>query len=168
MLRSLYCLVRTLPAFRLFKLANSSSHSRSFSLSYTVSSASLAVSEQDEGAMIKCNLTPIETQWGRLCISSMYRNATAVTALEVTPRILSRIIADYVGSPTTDPLRRFTSVGSLPSGGLSGRHGVHVVSLPGDRKTLKLLILGCKLGRRVFAINFSSAIRGLVGFHNCA
>ncbi|KAG0569717.1 hypothetical protein KC19_6G110900 [Ceratodon purpureus] len=132
MLRSLYCLVRTLPAFRLFKLANYSSHSRSFSLSYTVSSAPSAMSEQDEGAMIKCNLTPIETQWGRLCISSVYRNATAVTALEVTPRILPRIIPDYVGSPTTDPLRRFTSVGSLPSAGLSGRHGVYVVPLPGS------------------------------------
>lgn len=132
MLRSLYCLVRTLPAFRLFKLANFSSHSRSFSLSYTVSPAPSAVSEHDEDAMMKCSLTPIETQWGRLCISSMYRNATAVTALEVTPRIMSRIIADYVGSPTTDPLRRFTSVGSLPSGGLSGRQGVHVVTLPGS------------------------------------
>lgn len=132
MLRSLYCLVRTLPAFRLFKLANSSSHSRSFSLSYTVSPAPSVMSEQDEGAMIKCNLTPIETQGGTLCISSLYRNATAVTALEVTPRILSRIIADYIGSPTTDPLRRFTNVGSLPSGGLAGRHGVHVVSLPGS------------------------------------
>lgn len=135
LLRSLYCLVRTLPAFRLFKLATVSSHSRSFSLSYTVSPAPSTLSEQDEGAMMKCNLTPIETQWGRLCIYSMYRNATAVTALEVTPRILSRIIPDYVGSPTTDTLRRFTSVGSLPSAGLSGRHGVHVVSLPGEQKS---------------------------------
>lgn len=149
MLRSLYCLVRTLPAFRLFKLASSSSHSRSFSLSYTVSPAPSALSEQDEGAMMRCNLTPIDTQWGRLCISSMYRNATAVTALEVTPRINSRIIPDYVGSPTTDPLRRFTSVGSLPSGGLSGRHGVYVVPLPGECKILDLLILGCKLGQSI-------------------
>lgn len=134
MLRSLYCLVRTLPAFRLFKLATSSSHSRSFSLSYTVSSApATTLSEQDESAMMKCNLTPIETQWGRLCIYSLYRNATAVTALEVTPRILSRIIPDYVGSPTTDTLRRFPSVGSLPSPGLSVRgQGVHVVQLPGS------------------------------------
>lgn len=169
MLRSLYCLVRTLPAFRLFKLANSSSHSRSFSLSYTVSLAPSAMSEQDEGAMIKCNLTPIETQWGRLCITSVYRNATAVTALEVTPRILPRIIPDYVGSPTTDPLRRFTSVGSLPAPGLSGRHGVHVVPLPGERKTLDLsIIVGCKLGRSVSAIQCPPAIWGLVGFQNCA
>lgn len=130
MLRSLYCLVRTLPAYRLFKLAKSSSHSRSFSLSYTVSPAPASLSEQDERAMMTCCLTPIETQWGRLCISSQYKNATAETALEVTPPKPPTIYPDYVGSPTTDPMRRFPGVGSLPDGGISGRRDVHVLSIP--------------------------------------
>ncbi|CAM6120568.1 unnamed protein product [Calypogeia fissa] len=129
MLRSLYCTMRTLPAHRLFRLVNSSSHSRSFSLSYRVSSLPTLLSESDEAAMMTCILTPVETMWGRLCISVGYRHTTAVTALEITPPMLPRIIQDYVGSPTTDPLRRFSNVGSLP-GAISSRRGVHVISLP--------------------------------------
>ncbi|CAK9208064.1 unnamed protein product [Sphagnum jensenii] len=130
MLRSLYCSVRTLPAHRLFRLANSSSHSQSFSLSYMVSAAPPPLTTGDDRLMSTCRLTPIETQWGRLCVSVAYRSATAVTALEIMPPILPRIIADYVGSPTTDPLRRFSSIGSMPSRGNPGKQGVHMVSLP--------------------------------------
>ncbi|CAK9207929.1 unnamed protein product [Sphagnum troendelagicum] len=130
MLRSLYCSVRTLPAHRLFRLANSSSHSQSFSLSYMVSAAPPPLTTGDDRLMSTCRLTPIETQWGKLCVSVAYRSATAVTALEIMPPILPRIIADYVGSPTTDPLRRFSSIGSMPSRGNPGKQGVHMVSLP--------------------------------------
>ncbi|CAM6079114.1 unnamed protein product [Sphagnum tenellum] len=78
--------------------------------------------------MLTCSLIPIETQWGRLCVSVAYRKATAMTALEVMPPLLLHIIADYVGSPATDPLRQLSSVGVTPSGGIHGRWGVHVVS----------------------------------------
>ncbi|BBN16064.1 autophagy-related protein 13 [Marchantia polymorpha subsp. ruderalis] len=130
MLRSLYSHMRTLPAHRLFRLVNSSSHSRSFSLSYRVSASPPQLSESDQAAMTIYNFTPIETPWGKMCIAVHYRHTTAFTALEITPPLKPRIIPDYVGSPTTDPLRRFSNVGSVPSGGISGRRGVHVVSLP--------------------------------------
>ncbi|KAL3683073.1 hypothetical protein R1sor_001095 [Riccia sorocarpa] len=132
MLRSLYCTMRTLPSHRLFRLVNSSHHSRSFSLSYRVSASPPPLSESDQAAMMNNSfgLTPIETMWGRMCISVNYRHTTAVTALEITPPMEPRIITDYVGSPHTNPIRKFHSVGSVPSGGISGRRGVHVVSLP--------------------------------------
>jgi len=131
-LRLLYCWVRALPAHHLFRLANSSLHNQSFSLSYTASAAPPSLSDADETLMLTCSLMPIETQWGRLCVSVAYRKATAMTALEVMPPLLLHIIADYVGSPTTDPLRQLSSVGLTPSGGIHGRRGVHVVSLTGS------------------------------------
>jgi autophagy-related protein 13 len=127
-LRLLYCWVSALPAHRLFRLANSSHHNQSFSLSYTASAAPPSLSDADETLMLTCSLMPIETQWGRLCVSVAYRKATAMTALEVMPPLLLHIIADYVGSPATDPLRQLSSVGVTPSGGIHGRRGVHVVS----------------------------------------
>ncbi|KAL2611800.1 hypothetical protein R1flu_023492 [Riccia fluitans] len=132
MLRSLYCTMRTLPSHRLFRLVNSSHHSRSFSLSYRVSASPPPLSDSDQAAMMNnsLSLTPIETMWGRMCISVNYRHTTAVTALEITPPMEPRIITDYVGSPHTNPIRKFHSVGAVPSGGISGRRGVHVVSLP--------------------------------------
>ncbi|KAJ7525629.1 hypothetical protein O6H91_17G060100 [Diphasiastrum complanatum] len=130
MMRSLYCTVRTLPAHRLFRLANSSSANRGFSLSYRVSASP---PEVDEAAMTTCSLTPVETPTGRMCLSVSYHHTTAITALEIMPRVQPRIIVDYVGSPNTDPIRRISSasyLGSVSGGGLSGRVGVHVVPLP--------------------------------------
>ncbi|XP_024520258.1 autophagy-related protein 13b-like isoform X1 [Selaginella moellendorffii] len=132
LMRTLYCSVRTLPAHRLFHLATSSSQSRSFSLGFKVW-ASPPPLLPDEAAMEVRGFAPVETPMGRLAVSVAYRHTTAVTALEVTPAILPRIIADYVGSPTTDPLRRLSAdsfTGSVPCGGISGRRGVHVVSVP--------------------------------------
>lgn len=130
MIRSLYSLCRLLPAYRLFRLANTSSHCCSFTLTYRVSSSAPSLSEHEVREMPMYNFTPVETAYGRMRLSVAYQHTTAVTALEIIPPVLPRIIADYVGSPTTDPLKRFPGEPhSLPSSGVS-RRGVHMVSVP--------------------------------------
>nr|XP_024400476.1 uncharacterized protein LOC112294368 isoform X2 [Physcomitrium patens] len=143
MLRSLYCLARTLPAFRLFNPPNSVSHSPRFSLSYMVSHAPPALSEQDRSGMTNCNLTPIETQWGRLCIAAMYKNVIAVSALQVTPQFVPEIIPNYLDSPTTQPLRRIDRVGSFPeSRGRSDGRGTCVAPSSGSAPNSPTSVLG--------------------------
>ncbi|KAJ7248649.1 hypothetical protein O6H91_12G043100 [Diphasiastrum complanatum] len=132
-LRSLYCILRALPAHNLFRLANSSLESCNFSLAFKVSTVVPSFSHSDQLAMTPKSLTSLETQWGKICLSVAYRDAAAVTAVEIISSIQPRIISDYVGSPNTDPLRRFTGhsqIGSSHSGGLSGRREVHVISMP--------------------------------------
>ncbi|KAJ7520677.1 hypothetical protein O6H91_19G016900 [Diphasiastrum complanatum] len=133
LLRYLYSIMRALPTHHLFRLANSYSESCNFSLDFRVSTVASPLSQSDELAMTPISLTPVETRWGKICLSVAYRHAAAVTALEVISPIQPRIITDYVIRPTTDPLRRFSGcspVGSLHTGGLSGRREVHVVSVP--------------------------------------
>eukprot|EP00249_Psilotum_nudum_P007619 c20700_g1_i1 orf=1387-3735(+) len=125
MLRSLYCRTRLLPAYRLFRLANSSSHPQSFSLSYRVSSSPSPLPAMDEKDMTPYSFTPIDTPYGRMCLSVTYRHTAAVMALEETQPILHQIISDYVGSPATDPLKTFSADSHF-----TGTRVVHVVSLP--------------------------------------
>lgn len=144
MLRTLYCTARTLPAYRLFRLAKNSSLSRNFTLAFCVSASPPDLTQSDEASMTPYSFAPIDTPDGRMCVSVAYRHTSTVTAAEITPSIAPKIISDYVGSPTTDPLRRFSSsphTGSAPNVGVSKRRGVPAVSLPSSPS-------GAALGRR--------------------
>lgn len=131
MLRSLYSRCRLLPAYRMFKILSSATNCCDFSLSYRVSSTATPLSEPEKRDVSLYNFTPVETAFGRMCLSVEFRLTPAVVALEVMPSILPRIIPDYVGSPTTDPLKRFTGEPhSLPDRGTSLIQGIHMVSVP--------------------------------------
>ncbi|GAQ80215.1 hypothetical protein KFL_000490050 [Klebsormidium nitens] len=133
LLRSLYAMTRLLPAHRLYRLVKSNPQQRKggFYLTYRVMSAAPPMPESEMGSMSTSRLSPVDTPSGRISLSVMYRHTTAVTALEVGPSILPRIIADYVGSPTTDPLRRYPpSAYPAPAAGASAvRQGLRVVPL---------------------------------------
>ena len=131
MLRSLYSKCRLLPTYRLFRLANSPSNCCNFSLTYRVLASVLPFSGYGDRDMPLYSFAPVETLYGRMCLSVAYQQNTSVVALEVVPSILPRIIPDYVGSPTTDPLKRFTGdPRSLPSGGMPINRGIRLVSVP--------------------------------------
>ncbi|XP_024545707.1 autophagy-related protein 13a [Selaginella moellendorffii] len=104
MLRSLYNLTRLLPAYRIFQQLNSSSSRGSpgcchFDLSYKVrSTLSVTGHGSSDKSLCKFNLTPVETELGRMCISVKYSDAASVErAIQRTNSIFSEIIQDYVG-----------------------------------------------------------------------
>lgn len=131
MLRSLYSTCRLLPAYRMFRMSSSPTNCCDFSLSYRVLSSAAPFSERESRDMSMYSFTPVETPFGRMSLSVQYRLTTAVIALEVVPSILPRIIPDYVGSPTTDFLKRFTGEPhSLPASGTNIGQGMHMISVP--------------------------------------
>lgn len=130
MLRSLYSLTRLLPAYRLFRLSCSSPNSCLFTLSYRLSASPL--SGFNEAEMNSFCITPIDTMWGQMLIKVVYHTATSVTASEVSISGSPHIITDYVGSPTTERIKKLSDEplgGSVPTCGLSGNK-IHVVCLP--------------------------------------
>ncbi|KAK9045080.1 hypothetical protein V6N11_058970 [Hibiscus sabdariffa] len=109
LLRSLFAQMRLLPAYRIFRQLSSLSQTYNFDLVYKVSSFSHPFSREEEGAMKEYIFVPVEAFPGRLCVSVTYRTSLSEFNLEPLVSLPSNIITDYVGSPTTDPIRSFPS-----------------------------------------------------------
>ncbi|XP_011005389.1 PREDICTED: autophagy-related protein 13-like isoform X2 [Populus euphratica] len=109
LLRSLYSHMRLLPAYRVFRQLSSSTQTYNFHIIYKVSSFCEPFSRADEEVMKELSFSPVEALPGRLCVSVTYRSTLSDFKLEPVTTMTPKIIMDYVGSPTTDPLR------SLPS-----------------------------------------------------
>lgn len=116
LLRSLYCTCRLLPAYRLFRHENSSSHNSNFTIAYRVSFSPDPLSAVDEAEMHPHNFTPVETPCGRLCLSVLYRPIAADASLEASVPLQPWIITDYVRSPSADPPQRFPGDTTVTSG----------------------------------------------------
>ncbi|KAI4325037.1 hypothetical protein MLD38_030467 [Melastoma candidum] len=113
LLRSLYCQMRFLPAYRIFRQLNSSSQMYNFDIIYKVSSFSDPFSRTEEAAMEDYIFSPVEASSGRLCVSVTYRKTLSDFNLVPAASLFPRIITDYVGSPATEPLRSFPSSGKV-------------------------------------------------------
>ncbi|OMO95139.1 Peptidase C78, ubiquitin modifier-specific peptidase 1/ 2 [Corchorus capsularis] len=74
-----------------------------------VSSFSHPFSREEEAAMKDYCFVPVEAIPGRLCVSVTYRTTLSDFNLEPMVSLPPKIITDYVGSPTTDPMRSFPS-----------------------------------------------------------
>ncbi|KAJ8748126.1 hypothetical protein K2173_012587 [Erythroxylum novogranatense] len=109
LLRSLYAQMRLLPAYRIFRQLNASSQTYDFDMIYKVSSFCEPFSRAEEEMMKEYSFTPVESAAGRLSISVTYCLTVADFNLEPLSALPPKIITDYVGSPTTDPLRSFPS-----------------------------------------------------------
>lgn len=108
LLRSLYTMMRLLPAYRAYrKLLCISSKACGFDINYKVSSFSAPFTRAEEESMKHYSFIPIEAQHGRLSISVKYRESLAEFNLETCAAFPAEIITDYVGSPATDPFRAF-------------------------------------------------------------
>jgi autophagy-related protein 13 len=117
--RSLYLLVRLLPAYNLFREINSSGRIRPLGLLHRIQPFVNPLSRLEEAEMRHLSLAPIETPSGRLSHSVSYLpvlDDISIVSEPSTP-LSTEFIPDYVGSPTTDPLKRFQTlpvVGSAP------------------------------------------------------
>ncbi|GAB4817644.1 hypothetical protein N2152v2_004690 [Parachlorella kessleri] len=131
MLRSLFCYVRVLPAYRMYRVCKRQRGSN-FTIGYRVSttlpkrppvaagaSTSKAASSSGSSSSSRRSLqhfdfAPVDTPYGHFKVSVTYQPASKVTILEQTtsPPPLPQIIADYVGGvrpPGRLPLRHTMS-----------------------------------------------------------
>ncbi|CAK9162558.1 unnamed protein product [Ilex paraguariensis] len=108
--RSLYVMVRLLPAYKLFRELNSSAQIRTFNLVYRVSSFVEPFTRREEAEMQKFVFTPVDTSCGRLCLSVLYRSSLSDVSSGPSTPISPQFIPDYVGSPMADPLKRIPSL----------------------------------------------------------
>ncbi|XP_010260921.1 PREDICTED: autophagy-related protein 13b-like isoform X2 [Nelumbo nucifera] len=115
LLRSLYLTLRLLPAYKLFKELSSSGQFHTFSLEQSVRSFVEPFTRTEEADMQQLGFMPIDTNGGRLCTSVLYYPTLLDINSEPSIPISPKLIPDYVGNPTTNPLKRFSS---LPSAGL--------------------------------------------------
>ncbi|KAA8533505.1 hypothetical protein F0562_031061 [Nyssa sinensis] len=109
LLRSLYSMMRLLPAYRAFRKLSSSSQAYDFDINYKVSSFSAPFLRAEEEVMKNYTFAPVDAQQGRLSISVTYRESLSDFNLEISTSFPPQIITDYVGSPATDPMRAFPS-----------------------------------------------------------
>lgn len=109
LLRTLYSQMRLLPAYRIFRQLSSSSQTYNFDIIYKVSSFCEPFSRSEVETMKEYSFVPVEALPGHLSVSVTYRPTLSDFNLEPLATIPPRIITDYVGSPTTDPLRSFPS-----------------------------------------------------------
>ncbi|XP_042481860.1 autophagy-related protein 13b [Macadamia integrifolia] len=118
LLRSLYLTVRLLPAYKVFRELNSSGQIRSFSLAHRVCSFVEPFTRGEEAEMQKFVFGSVDISCGRLSLSVLYHPTLSTVGLEPSTPLSPQFIPDYVGSPTTDPLKRFPSplIGLTPHG----------------------------------------------------
>ncbi|KAG1369785.1 autophagy-related protein 13b [Cocos nucifera] len=119
MLRSLYLFVRLLPAYKLFRELNSSGRIHPLSLSHRINFFIDPFTRVEDAEMNQFSFVPIDTPCGRLCLCVSYLPTLEDVSSEPSTPLSTQFIMDYVGSPTTDPFKRFQS---LSSAGLARRH----------------------------------------------
>ncbi|XP_073013345.1 autophagy-related protein 13b-like isoform X1 [Typha latifolia] len=119
LLRTLYSFVRLLPAYRLFWKLCFSGRIYPLSLSYRISSFAEPFTRAEDAKMNHFAFLPIDTPCGRLNISVSYLPTLGDVSLVPSTDLSTDFIFDYVGSPTTQPLKRFQS---LPSAELPPAH----------------------------------------------
>ncbi|WOL07022.1 hypothetical protein Cni_G15757 [Canna indica] len=112
LLRSIYSMLRLLPAHRVFRLLCSSSQPYNYDLSYRVPPFWTPFSRAEEAEFKKHSFMPVDTLLGQLVVSVQYRPSLANFRLAVAMRMPPIIIPDYVGSPVAEPIRPFPA--SLP------------------------------------------------------
>ncbi|KAL4348379.1 hypothetical protein GQ457_17G023000 [Hibiscus cannabinus] len=120
LLRSLYTQMRLLPAYRIFRQLSSLNQTYNFDIVYKVSSFSHPFSREEEDGMKEYSFSPVEALPGCLCVSVTYHATLSDFDLEPLVSLPPKIITDYVGSPTTDPMRSFPS----------SERGAHATSFP--------------------------------------
>lgn len=106
--RALYSQMRLLPTHKIFRQLSATNQSCNFDIVYKVSSFSDPFSREEGGMMGEYIFTPIDALPGRLSLSVTYRTTLSDFNLQCLT-LPTKIIADYVGSPNTDPLRYFPS-----------------------------------------------------------
>nr|CAB3485267.1 unnamed protein product [Digitaria exilis] len=108
LLRSVYAVLRVLPAYRVFRLL-CANHSYNYEMVHRVDTFAEPFTRAKEAAMRSLRFVPVGTQLGRLVVSVQYIASLDTFNLEITSLSPSMIIPDYVGSPAAEPMRAFPS-----------------------------------------------------------
>lgn len=108
-LRSLYAIVRLLPAYKLFRDLISSARIRLYNLGHHVSSFVEPFTRGEEADMQQFVFSPVDTACGRLCLSVSYCSSLLHVISEPSTPISPQFIPEYVGSPMAEPHRWFPS-----------------------------------------------------------
>lgn len=112
LLRSVYSMLRLLPAYKAFRKQLSLKQNCGFEINYKISSFSSPFSRSEEESMKNYSFIPIDAQQGRLSVSVIYREDLSDFNLDACVSHPLEIITDYVGSPLTEPMRTFPSTSS--------------------------------------------------------
>ncbi|XP_074555964.1 autophagy-related protein 13a-like [Curcuma longa] len=128
LLRSVFALLRLLPAHRIFCLLCSFGQRCNYDLGYRVSSFAAPFSRAEEANLKRYSFAPADTLSGQLTVSVQYRPSligfNLVSAYHTPPMIID----DYIGSPAADPIRPFPASlpdwASLPN---TSRHSSRVI-----------------------------------------
>ena len=107
LLRSLYSTVRILPAYEIFK--EISSKILPYGLAHRISSFVEPFTRVEDAEMEKFVFSAVETPSGRLRLAVSYLPCLENLTSDEWARLQTEFIPDYVGSPLTDPRRRFNS-----------------------------------------------------------
>ncbi|KAI7729524.1 hypothetical protein M8C21_012290, partial [Ambrosia artemisiifolia] len=107
LLRSLYSIMRLLPAYRAYRTKAKAKSACHFDITYNLSSFTVPFTTSEEHLMKLYTFLPVEAQHGRLSVSVRYRETLSDFNLETSASFPTEIITDYVGSPATDPFRAF-------------------------------------------------------------
>ncbi|XP_073142629.1 autophagy-related protein 13a [Henckelia pumila] len=109
LLRTVYSMLRLLPAYKAFRKLCSVNRDCHFDINYKVYSFCSPFSREEEQSMKKYNFTPIDAQQGRLSVSVIYHEDLSDFNLDSGISCPPEIITDYVGSPLTPPMMAFPS-----------------------------------------------------------
>lgn len=136
LLRSLFCMSRVLPAYRLFQLASCSSYGKLFALSYRFLPLPRPLLHGESMKMKSYKFTPIEAPFGKICLSVDFRSIVA-SEMKIPSEIrLPRIMPNYIGSPTTDRFKKLSDQSStnlmLNFGGYLPLDGSVLPAIPHD------------------------------------
>ncbi|XP_022874060.1 autophagy-related protein 13a-like [Olea europaea var. sylvestris] len=106
LLRSIYSMLRLLPAYKAFRKRGSSQNCV-FDINYKVCTYAVPFSREEDELMKRHNFIPIDTKQGALSVSLTYRKDLSDFIQDAFVSFPSEIITDYVGSPLTEPIRPF-------------------------------------------------------------
>ncbi|KAL2527802.1 Autophagy-related protein 13 [Abeliophyllum distichum] len=121
LLRSIYSMLRLLPAYKAFRKRGSSQNC-DFDINYKVCTYAVPFSREEDELMKRHNFISIDTQQGALSVSVTYLRDLSDFNLDAFVSFPSEIITDYVGSPLTEPIRPFPTT--------SSEKGVRATSFP--------------------------------------
>ncbi|KAJ7956981.1 Autophagy-related protein [Quillaja saponaria] len=92
LLKSLYATVRLLPAYKIFRDLNLSGQILAFNLAHRVSSFVDPFTRREEAEMQKFGFTPVDTCYGRLCLSVLYQSSVSGVSSEPSMPMSPRVI----------------------------------------------------------------------------
>lgn len=154
LMRSLQTMTKLLPAYRLFRHLTSMNQTCKYNIIHKVSSFSDPFTREEEQMLKHYTFVPVEGANGRLCVSVSYRPELSDFDIENSTSFPPIIIADYVGSPSTDPMRASPSM----------EKGVRATSFPA--RGIPIATRSPSSVPDVWPHTWSAGIHAAANFHN--